>query len=184
MIEMTLASLAVSLVLATCAVVVLALLLPRRIASHVAQLQAAELAKEENRVAAVKASAAELAAIVQASRGLLADQANAVEAMQGLAVWATATAHAYYARTASESAAAETVRKPEAPPPVSRERSATPSAPERAAGLHGPSARSLASSSVPPRQPVRFAAKTLASMPAVPAPAASATTGEEVRLNR
>jgi hypothetical protein len=160
------ALLGVGLLLALVAVVVLAIGTPRRIARDVARVLAAEHVKEENRALAVRASAAELEAIVGTARLLLNDQAAATDEIRALGVWGAAFANVVYARAgATNTAGSETVQKP-APPPVSRERpaAAQPSAPEIAAGLHR-------SASAPPhRPPVRLVAKTLPSMQAVPAP--------------
>lgn len=157
------ALLGVALLLALVAVVVLAMTTPRRVARDVARILAMEQAKEENRALAVKASAAELEAIVGTARLLLNDQAIAVDELRALGVWGAALANAVYARSGAPNAGAvETVRKAETPPPISRERPAP--APERAAGLHRPA------SAPPHRPPVRLQAKTLPSMQAVPAP--------------
>jgi hypothetical protein len=117
-------------------------------------------ARDVARILAVRASAAELEAIVGTARLLLNDQAAAVDEIRALGAWGAALANTVYVRAGTKNVAVvETVRKPEAPPAISRERPATvqPSAPEVAAGLHRPA------SAPPHRPPVRV-------MQAVPAP--------------
>jgi Na+-transporting methylmalonyl-CoA/oxaloacetate decarboxylase gamma subunit len=130
-IELVAACLGVGLVLAIVAVLVLAVTLPRRVARLVARLVAEEQAKSRAQAIAVRASAAELASIVEAARRLLTEHAQLligehgqiVGTVRALAEWLAERANAHYAQASALAAAdVETQRKPGAPPPVSRER--------------------------------------------------------------
>jgi hypothetical protein len=172
MIELVAACLGAGLVLAIVAVILLAVTLPRRVARQVARLVAEEQAKSKAQALAIRASAAELASIVEASRRLLTEHSHTligehgqiVGAARSLAEWLAERASAHYAQEAARDPAdVETQRKPNAPPPVSRERpSPTPrvalDAPRIAAGLGPrPVSRTLPSMTSPAQSTPRAA---------------------------
>ena len=185
MIELVVVLLGAGLVLAIGAVILLSVALPRRVARQVARLLAEERAKSNAQALAVRASAAELASIVAASRRLLTEHSQLlinehgqiVGAARSLAEWLAERASAHDAQaTAQDPADVETQRKPGAPPPASRERPSpsprgvTSGAPQIAAGL-GP--RPIGA---PPR-----ISRTLPSMPSLAQPTPRAVRPVEVQ---
>jgi hypothetical protein len=183
-IELAVACLGAGLAVAIVAVILLAVTLPRRVARQVAHLlvedRAKEQAKSRTQALAVRASAAELASIVEASRRLLNEHvllllnehAQIVGAVRSLAEWLAERASAFEAR---DSAAVETVRKNDAPPPMSRER---PSLSPRGAM----SDAALIAAGLGPRPgSVPCASKTLPSMPSIAQPSPRAMRPIEVQ---